>query len=331
MYNLLPGTIEFYKGQTLFQAANWSQVPCKAVAAKVKAYWKKAEEIHVESEALKFYLLNHAFSQITAKRHSQEALTDTETWLANAYANEAAETAKRMIYYTVLIITRESRHLYADNLFYNKLQKKYGAEFVNFNKSIRGVSSLDAARHFTDSPPDLSIGQYVSAVTDLFNEGGFSGSFGGKPWGNIADTARKVIYGETTFEMFVDTAFTLSHNTGPMFNKGMLYHHQNNVHLFKILDVQRAGMIPQLILDGDVSDYVDEGMKRAVEAAQLLFPKEFSGSVDWYRVCDLGALHGPYAAEKAKQKKAKLAAISENKKFYVMPEVYAVTTTREAA
>jgi hypothetical protein len=104
------------------------------------------------------------------------------------------------------------------------------------------------------------------------------------------------VYGEFTPEMFGDTAFTLAHNNGPMFNKGMLYSNYSS-EFKKILDVQRSGQIPQYLSEKVfIGDVVPTYMAEAV----VVFPAELTGTVDWYKVEALGAL-GNYALLKKKQ------------------------------
>jgi len=160
-------------------------------------------------------------------------------------------------------------------------------------------------------------------------------SYGGKPWGHIADTLKKLVLGETSPEMFTDTAWTLAHNNGPMFNKGMLYK-QYTQSLYKILDVQRSGQIPQLVREGGV-DGITSVVKNVYENCAKVFPEEFSGHVDWFKVEALGALHH-YPNEKAKQEQkygksdfvSKMQA-EEKKKFYVSNNDYAFIKIRKAA
>ena len=55
-----------------------------------------------------------------------------------------------------------------------------------------------------------------------------------------------MLTGTTSMEMLVDTGYTLAHNGGPIFNKGMMYTHYDS-HFLTILDLQRAGQMLDLL------------------------------------------------------------------------------------
>ena len=138
-----------------------------------------------------------------------------------------------------------------------------------------------------------------------------------------------MVVGETSIEIMNDTAWTLAHNNGPMFNKGMLYNTYTST-IYKILDVQRAGMIPQLIAEGTLGSHADSAVSQAFEAVKAVFPESVTGYVDWFKVEALGSLH-QYPTEKnlqtAKYGKTKATVEVEKKeanKFWVNENEYAV-------
>jgi hypothetical protein len=108
-----------------------------------------------------------------------------------------------------------------------------------------------------------------------------------------------MVWGRISAEMFLDTGFTLCHNGGPIFNKGMLYHHANKAELERILDVQRAGQIPQLVASKGTK-FVTAPLSAYQSKMRELLGGEFDGYVDWFLVESLGSL-GKYPTEKAQQ------------------------------
>jgi hypothetical protein len=101
----------------------------------------------------------------------------------------------------------------------------------------------------------------------------------------------------------LDTVWTLVHNGGPIFNKGMLYGCYDGDALQQVLDVQRAGMMPRLVLaptgNGLVSaeKFVNDGAKKFAQAVaeKLGDSSDFrSEPVDWKQVKALGAV-GSYS------------------------------------
>jgi hypothetical protein len=293
---------------------------------------KSTANSEVEANALQFYLLNQAFGNLSIAVDSKAELTPEQEHLATMYLNRASESSARLFYYILLIITREARHLHSSETLYKKLIANYGSDVVEFHKTLKGAGSDSAVqklRQGSNKLANVTLGQYASCVTDIFNQGSFSGGYGGKPWGKIADTLRKMVFGETSIEIMNDTAWTLAHNNGPMFNKGMLYKGYSPI-IYKILDVQRAGMIPQLIAEGGLGSHANYAVSQAFEAVKAVFPESVTGYVDWFKVEDLGSLH-KYPSEKlaqtAKYGKTKATVEVEKKeasKFWVNENEYAV-------
>jgi hypothetical protein len=306
------------------------------VAVQTKSYHESAGQAYAEREALAFYMFNHLFWAISQKRAAMEVLSPDELKLARGYDMVGSRVAKRLFYYTLLIISREARHLHNTGNIYPALKTKYGAEFVAFHKLL-SHSGGGVVEKFQDSPPMMPLGDYVAGIADLFYNGSFSHGYGGKPWGDIAETLRKVVYGETSFEMFADTAFTLCHNGGPMFNKGMLYHMYEAAPLYKILDVQRSGQIPELVRERGVGPHVTTELISAMKDFMEGFPNESGEFVDWFRVEAAGALH-KYPKEKQQQVDKhghSKVTLEEAKKlasrFYLMPDVYVTKYERKVA
>lgn len=197
-------------------------------------------KVGVEKAAFDFYFRNHIVALIQQKYDPEQPL-DTLFPIVENYMSMISEMTSRLFYYTLLIITRESRH---SKHFQNVLD---GREFATtsrmFVDSINGMGSDGAVQYLINHPPSMPIGAYVGNVEYLFDNAGYSSGYGGPPWGNIARTLRKMIEGEYTPIMFLDTGYTLAHNGGPMFNKGMLYKHQSSSKLMKLLDEQAKGKL----------------------------------------------------------------------------------------
>lgn len=251
-----------------------------------------------EKDALLFYLLNHATSVVRQRVHPLQPLGKYAKIL-DLYHDQLALRSTRMFYYILLICTRESRH---DKSSVNyALKDKYGSAITNFHLSIKGKASLTAADMFKSSAPECTIGDYTAFLAEKFYTGAYSSGYGGKAWGKVADVLRDFVWGKLTAEMMMDTAFTLCHNNGPIFNKGMLYEMHTKPALEKILDVQRSGQIPQLIgQDPFHTSGLDSSVKAAWVMCRDILGTAFDGHVDWYQVEALGALKS-YPQEKSMQ------------------------------
>jgi hypothetical protein len=324
-------TLSFFKKSPFLNPVNFSDTPVPLISEQIQKGVSELGHAYPEKEALRFYLLNHAFSLVASRVTPDEPLGQYLP-VANLYATAAADIFKRLTYYMTLIVTRESRHLKKSDSMYNKLASKYGSEFMTFHQNIKGSNSSSAISRFHDAPPDMSWGKYLTGLTDIFNQGSFAGGYGGKPWGAIANTLRAMVVGETSPEIMVDTAWTLCHNNGPIFNKGMLYQMYTG-EIKKILDVQRSGQIPQYLFEGGCPP----AFKPLDEYLELckIFPDEMTGHVDWFKVEELGSVL-KYPSEKAQQVESYGEPIQGpvspfGKKIWISESDYVETIERQAA
>lgn len=93
-----------------------------------------------------------------------------------------------------------------------------------------------------DSHPGLNAIEYVRAVEQQFRHGGWGGAFGGKKWADIALVFLRYLQGETSAMIAADRAWTLVHNTGPIFNKGF-YFKLHDTKLIQVLEAQAKASV----------------------------------------------------------------------------------------
>lgn len=358
MYHLDPRTLAYYKASlpltatridttvsAAVEAMNWFD-DCLSGPSNNRPPVLQGEKVlaYPETEALRFYFLNHCFAMLCSKYSDHDVLPESALNLAKCYVDTVSVAGRRLFGYVLKIITREARHLKTASKLAPELKANFGEDFVKFRNSIPGTST-SAVEHLRKSPPQISLDVYCSGIAHLFNNGSFSGGFGGKPWGEIAATIQRLVSGTTSLEAFMDTAYTLAHNNGPIFNKGMNYHGYSG-QLIKILDVQSSGQIPHLIADvlrGAYSmSHVDTlVLNEAICLAHQEFPELASCYVDWWLVERLGYQKASYEDMKAKQislwgepdhivEAAALAKAEEAKKLYIMPGVSALKLERAA-
>ena len=148
--------------------------------------------------------------------------------------------------------------------------------------------------------------QLVIRLKYSFENVGYNHAYGGKPWAAIADTILQFLEGNTSFEVVVDTGYTLAHNTGNIFNKSIHYGHASHS-LLKILDIQRSGQIPEMVVDKlNGNPHLPQlpmsinTLRDALNLIREEFPNEVGNYVDWYKVEALGGL-GKYPVEKEHQ------------------------------
>ena len=286
-----------------------SSTPLEATVKRLNGFMSSNNSnVAPEAEALWFYMLNHAVAEVRKRVHLDQPLGQYAIVL-EAYGKALPMRAARLFYYLLLICTRESRHVHnsSGSAFWDNHANKFGSKLSNFQKAIKGTGSSGAADYLKNNPPKVTIGEYVDSLRYVFYKGGYSGGYGGPKWGQVTDAMVEFVHGRYTAEMMLDVGWTLCHNGGPIFNKGMLYKTYSHGPLNKILDVQRAGQIPQLICDTqsgnapDVHKYVTQPMGAVFHNIQgILGDDVFGGYVDWWLVEALGSL-GSYKSEKNNQ------------------------------
>jgi len=299
-------TVAAYKAISATQKFKVDHLPLPVMAGSTKAFRMYCGLAHPDREALSFYALNHCLSLVRERFTDNEPLPLWAENVVSEYIHTLEQQAVRLTHYIVSITTREFRHSHAiSSALSHKITNLGGAKMVECVDTLRGLSEGKAVEFYMNTPPEVSIGQYVGVLALVFNEGKWSGGYGGKPWGQIAETLLSFVQGHTSLEMLVDTAYTLAHNNGPMFNKGMMYDNYSS-NFKKILDLQRGGQVPEGILYGAIpSEYVSDMVRAVIVETQKALPSVFGEYVDWVKVQSLGAL-GNYYYEIEEQKKKKV-------------------------
>jgi hypothetical protein len=312
-------TLKYHKNRPLQTNLDLSGASLKHVMGQYAALKTNLVELDYgvkqkpESDALWFYVQQHAMGLIQRTYDDDEPLGEAHSFV-KSYHNSIQQKSLRMFYYLLLICTRESRHMGSGS--YALFQKFPAMENFHANH-IQDKSHDDAIKAITDNAPDVTLGEYTEFLYRAFTIPKYGSQFGGKAWARIAKPLRDFVHGKISAEILMDTAFTLAHNNGAIFNKGMLYDMYNNSALTLILDVQRSGQIPQLIANPDsiVSSYITNSMHMYVEEFATLNP-DFGGRVDWTQVKSIGGVPCYYSqinAQKSEEKNTsfmgKLAAV----------------------
>ncbi len=213
-----------------------------------------------ETEALDFYLANHVVGLIRTKKGETKPLTNSEAELLTKYTERSNEMALRAFAYLLLICSREMRHMKNTNIMGMDLEQteiKCG-QFIH--EHVKNGGGQNIANQIWNGAWNWPVGVWVTVLEKFFRNGSWNGGYGGKKWADVTLCMVEYVRGVYTAEMMVDVVWTLCHNGGPIFNKGMLYHTHGS-ELLRVLDVQRAGQVPQFewgALAGDwYSDFLD--------------------------------------------------------------------------
>lgn len=351
-------TLAHHQSRTLTSHRDMSEMPLSAVTAKAAAFFQTdtAKDTKPECDALWFYGLNHGMALIAAERDPLEPLSEAELAFVRQYHTVLGPKAVRAFYYLLMICTREARHNQSLSKDAPKIAQLFGLPVANFFQGIEGGEpSIHAA--LLKSPPAVTVGAYCSSLSWVFYNSKWHSGYGGKKWGNVADCLLRFVKGEYSAEMMLDTVWTLSHNGGPIFNKGLCYAMYTAPALIRILDVQRSGQIPQAVTDDNtVRSFAPPVLIQQMQLLQQRYPDKIGSYVDWQMVEALGAVmkypkeiaaqEAKYglseAAKKAKadaalkakalaEAQAKAAAEHAKNWFQVMPGVEVKIIHRKAA
>lgn len=274
-------TILDYKSMAVYKNNDFSKVQLQCITKGISSLI--GNSTNPQEKAIRFYTLNHLVSVIE-KNYKNDVELGQYNLTYEAYNNELLDTGLQIFYYLLCICTREARHLSNIKAMYSTSNA-----YALWQDVKGGGGSAGSFLKYTSSTGThgtVTIGELLELLLPIFTEHSWSSSFGGKAWGNITEQVRKYVYGECSLELLVDTAFTLSHNTGNIFNKGFIFSYDTDK-LIEILDVQRSGQMPEYVNSKD-STSTTEGLQSLIHSISAL--EIFGNTVDWQQVMDLGSV-----------------------------------------
>lgn len=285
-------TLAYHSSRPLGMKRDMSSVPVASVVTALREYKNndKASNTQPCVEALWFYGCNHGVALIASAYHPHEPLSVEDNKFVSDYYTQMADKALRSFYYLLVICVREARHnkAYAGS-HYAEMAKKSCKAAANFLQANGNENTIHET--LMKTPPDCTIGELTTALLFAFNNGSWAGGYGGVAWAKVTDCLHQFVHGAYSAEMMLDTIWTLSHNNGPIFNKGHFYAHHGS-HLLNILDIQRSGQILEAINGSDefCEEYLNPDLKTMAKWVRTRFPDAIGGYVDYYKVEALGAL-----------------------------------------
>jgi hypothetical protein len=297
-------TIGYQKARPFIAGLDLSELTSKNLSYRIKCAMgvdgsskvaTLGSRLSPEKEAVAFYTLNHLFSHTALLFSDSDELDELHTEVVSTYVEVGNLMMLRALYYLVQICLQEHRHGSANSGYTTHFTDKFGPTITSYVYATKGKE------YFLSNPPSGPAWGLMCAVDEQFTKFGYGGSFGGKPWANVARCGWRLLKGDTTPEVFLDTIWTLAHNTGPIFNKGYLYNTQNNSLLLRVLDVQRSGQMPQAVMtDSQITASTYDSVAQLVAKFVEVYP-ELGQPVDWQSVMDLGAV-GNYSSLAKDQK-----------------------------
>lgn len=137
--------------------------------------------------------------------------------LERCYADFTKAFARSIFDYLCITCLGEARHsLHQAESLKISFGKGMPLSKLHRNETYRAATQFDPK-------------QFLPQLVRLFNEGGWNGSFGGESWGKAAKYCLKWINGDMSDLLFIDFALNLHHNTGCIFNKGVIFHNSGGL------------------------------------------------------------------------------------------------------
>jgi len=320
-------TFNDFNSSTLARAQSTGEVSTRDVLPLYPQFtgWLEDELASPESDAVEFYMTNHGMSLLRAK--VGDGPLGKYTDLVEDYYVRGSLMGLRMYWYLMIICIRESRH---ERAFISKLYDEY-PELSEWHKNrVDDSSAHNSIVKFTESVPDVPMGRLLEFVYRCFKEGGLGTGYGGLAWAAVVKPLKQFVDGTISLEILLDTAFTLEHNGGAIFNKGMLYKGPHESRLKKILDVQKSGQIPRYYPEFRNTFKPSERLETLYKRYQDILPHAFSGEVDWKYV--EACKHASSEATQAEPAQSSLdlsdPATPDSYEVYLSPKVWAKKSTQ---
>lgn len=204
-----------------------------------------------ELEALEFYSLHHLVAQLLSQRGRFEKLQGLEAEAVERYVEVLRRQFQPLLAYIAFVGWREQRHrtVHDDNQLRNALKAQYPRAWPLLEVINDDTDRERLVEVWADiiDPAECTALEFVQALRAVFEGFKFKTGYGGKAWAQVVTPLVQLFSGKSTIEMFIDTAYSIAHNNGTMFNKGVIYYTPES-DFTDMLDVQDAGQVPQALL-----------------------------------------------------------------------------------
>lgn len=247
-------TINDYRSHFFFNRIKNHDVTLKNIGEYANAHKLFNGKTEPEDCALNFYLLSHAFKYFESNKDKNDLLNENEHSFMSFFLSYNEEIFLKSFLYLLSIVNKESRHIYISNHDKRLLKRNYGQEMYDYTKMISKKSrekdyKANKAISSCKDLPNVPLYLFLEHIEDIFSESDFEDSYGGEPWANITKCLKKYIDGFYSPEIMVDTMWSLSHNSGCIFDKDVIFFNTKNdgETLQQILNSQALGLIPPSI------------------------------------------------------------------------------------
>jgi hypothetical protein len=248
-------------------------------------------KVSIGDTAVQFYLLNHGIALLDNSANLDQPLDKQQSDLYSLYHAHVGKIGVRMVYDIVFMLSAMASTTHPDGYHLDVIESSYGTGCRDFIQKLTAQTGhvsfwtpdysklkpiLVKAR---DHAKGLKLGDTIRALGYILDVRQKELSYG-PLWRDIARMASSFFEGHKSLETTIDTAFTFCHCNGSFFEKGKLFTAVGN-DLFKALDVQRSGQIPQFVQEKKNSLTTHAATQKLHGQFAAAFPEVFKAPVDW--------------------------------------------------
>lgn len=345
-------TLAHVYGHQLFKAVpNLSDMTIGQVMPLLASQNDK-HDLCPDTSALTFYATNHAIGALRAKHSLDQPLPEQVGYIRSNMLPILGTICTRAFVYLLVIATREARHegggdwqshwMQTENYAATKGKTPAGCKpLVRYPENMTDSCSVGDVLERMEYFKPYRLGDVVEVLMTVFKHGDFSSGYGGEAWWDVTQCLQRFVNGEYTTEQMLDTVWTLAHNGGPIFNKGMYFKMYDGHRLYSVLDVQSQGMIPAALRHegfmkqfgggsySDPSPWLGK-LKKLLDVMSQYEGFTPDATVDWHAVtaASLKSISYGHWATGPKGEAFKKKPVPEKKLVHVAPSL-SITTVKK--
>lgn len=247
---------------------------------------------NIGETAVNFYLLNHAISLVNQSFPPEQELPPEYQAIYSFYHKEGGAIGVRMFHDILYMLTTMTSYTHPEPHHFEWIEEDFGSatrEFIESIVNTQGKTNTWWTGAYSSNEPmlkkakmesgSITLAQGIGALTYILDVRQRELSYAGL-WRDVGKMMLQFIHGVKSLESTIDNSFTFCHCNGSFFEKGYLFQAVGNT-LFEVLDVQRAGLIPQFVNEGKHSLVKNSLAKQIHTLAAPVFPEIFTGAMKW--------------------------------------------------
>lgn len=196
-------------------------------------WWRRAKGPQAPKPRLSFDALDQPVSvnQLINDFYLSDAMTRASVGTALEFhavkvRNETHWTcAETLAGYLAVAVGGELRHASRQRVVTSACTNAVETLLKKYKVRINGGDRREAQLEAVEALKKMSVeeqAEFFALATEVFDQGNWSGAYGGKKWGQIARAALLFFKGEMSHTVFADHAFDLQHNGGSVFGKNSM-------------------------------------------------------------------------------------------------------------